>query len=284
VRDPNQSAIDLNHDLNIINQWAYQWRLQFNPDPRKQATEVLFSCKIKKIKHPPLIFNGTVVAEVEHQKHLGLTLEPNLSFEKHLSEKIKKAKQIIGIMKHLSKYLPLKTLDNMYKALARPHLDYCDIIYHIPSKQSQNGEVLHYLMEKAEQVQYLAALAVTGAWQGCSRSKLYEELGWESLSDRRLCRRTMHFHKIVNNKTPSYLSDKLPPPRQALYRYNNDNTFLEKRFSSDRHKNSFFLNAVKFWNVIISDFPSVPPAKVLKNHLLSLFRPEKKVYSTFPIQ
>ena len=37
-------------------------------------------------------------------------------------------------------------------------------------------------MEKAEIIQYQAALAVTGEWQGSSRSKLYDELGWESLS------------------------------------------------------------------------------------------------------
>ena len=28
---------ELNHDLNIINQWAYQWKMEINPDPSKQA-------------------------------------------------------------------------------------------------------------------------------------------------------------------------------------------------------------------------------------------------------
>ena len=55
-----------------------------------------------------------------------------LSFEKHLTEKIKKAKKVIGIMKHLNQLLPFKTLNQMYKSLVRPHLDYCDVIYHIP--------------------------------------------------------------------------------------------------------------------------------------------------------
>ena len=32
-------------------------------------------------------------------------------------------------------------------------------------------------MGKVERIQYQAALAVTGSWQGSSRSKLYEELG-----------------------------------------------------------------------------------------------------------
>ena len=63
------------------------------------------------------------------------------------------------------------------------------------------------LMEKAERIQYQAALAVTGAWQGPSRSKLYEELGWESLSERRWCRRILQLHKILSNKTSSYLKD-----------------------------------------------------------------------------
>ena len=100
---------------------------------------------------------------------------------------------------------PLKTLSQMYKALVRSHLDYCDIIYHIPSTQSQSGIVLNELMEKLEQVQYQAALFITGAWKGTNRSKLYEELGWESLSERRWCRQMFQIHKILNDKTPSYL-------------------------------------------------------------------------------
>ena len=45
VKNPDLSARDLNHDLVKIQNWAHQWKLEFNPDPTKQATEVLFSCK-----------------------------------------------------------------------------------------------------------------------------------------------------------------------------------------------------------------------------------------------
>ena len=105
----------------------------------------------------------------------------------------------------------------MYKALVRSHFDYCDILYHIPALQTQLGVSLTDLMEKAERIQYQAALAITGAWQGSSRSKLYEELGWESLSERRWCRRILQIHKIVSNKMPSYLKNKLPRHRRPLY-------------------------------------------------------------------
>ena len=100
----------------------------------------------------------------------------------------------------------------MYKALVRSHLDYCEIIYHTPALNTHNklGVTLNSLMEKVERTQYQAALAITGTWQGSNRIKLYEELGWETLSDRRWCRRIFQIHNIENHMTPSYLRDKLP--------------------------------------------------------------------------
>ena len=131
-------------------------------------------------------------------------------------------------------------------------------------------------MEKAERIQYQAALAVTGAWQGSSRSKLYEELGWESLSDRRWCRRILHIHKIVSNNTPSYLKDKLPRHRRSLYsqRNNYDNIFHEIRCRSSRYMSSFFPDAITSWNNLITHFDNIPSINILKNHIFSLIRPK----------
>ena len=52
VKDPSASASELNHDLKLISQWAHQWKMSFNPDPTKQAVQVLFSRKVKKSCHP----------------------------------------------------------------------------------------------------------------------------------------------------------------------------------------------------------------------------------------
>ena len=167
VNNPTISASELNHDLEIIRQWAIQWKLQFNPDPTKQATEMLFSCKKTPTNHPDIIFNNTIVEKVEEQKHLGLVLHSSLSFEKHINEKIIKAKKKINIIKNVSKYLPIKEVhDLMYKAFVRPYFDYCDIIYHIPPREIKFVIVLNSLMEKNEKIQYQAGLVITGAWKG----------------------------------------------------------------------------------------------------------------------
>ena len=57
VKDSSLSLFDLNYDLETINQWAYQWKMPFNPDPNKQATEVLFSRRVNSDDHPKLTFN-----------------------------------------------------------------------------------------------------------------------------------------------------------------------------------------------------------------------------------
>ena len=42
VFDVNKSSQDLNRDLATITDWAFQWKMAFNPDPNKPATEVIF--------------------------------------------------------------------------------------------------------------------------------------------------------------------------------------------------------------------------------------------------
>ena len=56
VHDTQTSAKDLYKDLEIINNWAFQWKMNFSADSTKQAQEVIFSRKAKEIHHPPLVF------------------------------------------------------------------------------------------------------------------------------------------------------------------------------------------------------------------------------------
>ena len=118
----------------------------------------------------------------------------------------------------MSSYAPRKTLEQIYKSYVRSQLEYGDIIFYQPP--NANDPLLFVLNEKIndlEKVQYRAAIAVSGAWKGTSRSKLYCELGWETLSQRRWLRRMCLFYKIVNGTTPSFLQSLITfpgPPHQ----------------------------------------------------------------------
>ena len=66
VHDRNTSADEFHDDLLKI-RWACQWKMSFNPDPSKEAQEIIFSCKIKKPNHPELIFNNIWVNQTSYQ-------------------------------------------------------------------------------------------------------------------------------------------------------------------------------------------------------------------------
>ena len=65
IDDPNISFEILNDALKLIEKWANQWKMAFNPDITKPPIEILFSTKNVKPFHPPLFFNGIMVNSVD---------------------------------------------------------------------------------------------------------------------------------------------------------------------------------------------------------------------------
>ena len=209
VHDTQTSANDLNKDLEIINNWAFQWKMNFNPDPAKQVHEVIFSRKAKEIYHPPLVFNNTSVSQSSSQKHLGVILDSKLIFDEHLKLISLKIIKTLGLLRKLHNLLPRSTLITIYKAFVRPHLDYGDILY----DQAYNMSFHH----KLESIQYNACLAITGAIRGTSKEKLYQELDLESLQLRRWYRKLGMFYKIYKNKSPQYLFKLIPEMKKPMH-------------------------------------------------------------------
>ena len=144
-----------------------------------------------KSAHPLIYFNRSEVVLKQEQKHLGMILDSELNFYSHVKEKVVNARKAIGVTRFMSRYVTREVLSQMYKLYVRPHLDYGDIIYH-----KYDPHMVLDFTKKLEATQYAAALAVSGAWRGKNRHKLYEELGWKYLYHRRWYRRLIHFYKL----------------------------------------------------------------------------------------
>ena len=157
VQNKNNSALQLNNDLDKISDWAYTWKMFFNPDPSEQAQEGIFSRKCKKEDHPPIYFNDIPVTQNTVQNHIGLYLDEKLNYNAHTKEKLSKVYKGIELLRNLSNKIR-QALVTIYKACRRPHLDYGDIVY-----DKSNNETF---INKIEKAQYDAALAITGAIRG----------------------------------------------------------------------------------------------------------------------
>ena len=208
VHNVNVSARELNDDLKKINKWAFQWKMSFNPDPSKQAQEIIFSRKIKKLPHPSLVFNNNNVLQTSSQKHLGVTLDVKLTFDEHFNNVLNKVNKTIALLRKLQNLLSRSTLITTYKTFVRPHFAHGDVLF----DQTYNNS----FHEKLESIKHNACLDLTGAIRGSSKEKIYQELGFESLRVRRWYRELCLFYKVLNNEHPQYLSN-LIPVRPTLY-------------------------------------------------------------------
>ena len=120
-------------------------------------------------------------------------LNEKLNFSHIIKEIISKVNEGIGFIRKLRSILLRNALLTIYKAFIRPNIDYCDFIYDQPPNES--------FCNNLDELQYNAALAITGAIKGTSKLKIYEELGLESLKFRRWMHHLWVFiklrHKVI---------------------------------------------------------------------------------------
>ena len=136
----------------------------------------------------------------------------------------------------LPRYSPL----TIYKTFIRPHLDYGDVVY-----DKVFNESFH---KKLESVQYNAVLAMTSAIRGTNTERLYQELGLESLQNRRKFWRSCLFYKIYKDHTPLYLDNLIPKNFQSSFFLRATKAISLFRVKHEFVKSSFSPSKIIEWN------------------------------------
>ena len=85
--DLTSSSQPINDDLSKISQWAYKWKILFNPDASKLAQKIVFYSKKRKINHSDTYFHNMPLKRKNTQQHLGLYLDAKLNFSKYINKK-----------------------------------------------------------------------------------------------------------------------------------------------------------------------------------------------------
>ena len=137
---------------------------------------MIFSRKNNKTDYPRLHFNQNFVKSSSTHNHLGMVFDTKLDFSLHLKNVQNKVNKTTGLLHRLHNTLPRTSLITIFNSF-RPHLDYGSIIF--------NRAYNTLFHQNSETIQYNVVLAITGTVIGTSREKLYQELGFESLQQKR---------------------------------------------------------------------------------------------------
>ena len=93
-----------------------------------------------------------------------------------------------------------------------------------------------------------AAFAVSRAWHGTSRQKLYDELGRENLYHRRWYRRMTHFYKLQSTRLPLHLDNLIPANGDLNYNLRTPYDYDQHIERTTRFSHTYFQNWVSEWN------------------------------------
>ena len=109
----------LQKDLQELHKWAKKWKMSFNVN----------KCKIMHLgygnaKHDYSL-DGTVLSETTAEKDLGVLIDNELKFSKHIRSKVSQANRLIGLIKISFESIDEDMFKNLYNTLIRPLLEYC---------------------------------------------------------------------------------------------------------------------------------------------------------------
>ena len=137
--------------------------------------------------------NNISVKRVPFHKHLGLIVDSKLYFNKHINTVLSNVNKKIALLQNLQYTL----LRHLLLTKCKISFDYGDVMF--------NDKVFNEsIRKKIEPVQYNAALPMTVSIRRTNTEKLYQELGLQSLQNRRKLRMSCLFYKIYEDHTPPY--------------------------------------------------------------------------------
>ena len=119
----SNSQQELQRDLDTAVKWAQTWQMQFNTS----------KCKVMHVGHrnERAIYNmgNHRLEEVEEEKDLGVLIHRTLSVSNNCAVAVNKANQMAGHIYRTVTHKSIQTVVPLYKALVRPHLEYCSLVW-----------------------------------------------------------------------------------------------------------------------------------------------------------
>lgn len=227
---------NVNEEMEKVINWFKVNKLSLNVG---KTNYMLFtkSRKLKKNDLPKLYIDNQEIQEAEFAKFLGVYLDKDLTWEKHIEIVTSKVARNIGIMRRLKSYLPPNILKTLYCTLILPQITYCNTIW-------TNTYKIRLARLKSLQKQAIKLFAQTGEAQNVYKTENLLKL--EDIGN-------LQLYTIIKD----FFKGNLPNSLSSLFNLNTEihayNTRSRHNFHTEynrmeisKQKPSF--QATKLWN------------------------------------
>ena len=115
----------LQNDLIKLENWSDKCLLKFHPDKCKHMN-MHRTPKEEEVKYNLL---GQEISKVKDEKDIGVLIDDELSFDKHICEMVNKANSIFAALRRTFRNLTADIFLPLCKTLVRTHLDYVSSVW-----------------------------------------------------------------------------------------------------------------------------------------------------------
>ena len=189
----------LNTQLKHIYNWMCSNKLSLNFD---KTESLLIGSRTMLNKCTPLNLRiqGRCIQPQENVKYLGVVIDQQLKWDKHIDYSSAKVSKLINFLGRLRHYFTESSLKLIYQSIILPIFDYADVVYDSSTKGCNTQ--LQKLQNRAGRI-----ILGISPFKHISNRNIHQILNWESLA----CRRQKHINsmvfKIIHDLSAPYLKD-----------------------------------------------------------------------------
>ena len=130
---------EMNDEISKLNSWLIANKLSLNI----AETELMLIGSRQRLQtqnnqHMEIQVEGKIIKQVEETISLGVHIDNNLSWKKHVNEISKKVSSGIGALKRIRPFISTDIAVKIYNSLIQPHFEYCSTVWDGISGQLRN--------------------------------------------------------------------------------------------------------------------------------------------------
>ena len=248
-----QDAELLQEDINAIQTWASTWQMNFNVP---KCCSIHFTQAITYKMENTYYLYDTPPLSLDHFKYLGITLQSNLRYDRHIQDITAKANRTLGLLRRNVRTSSPQLKECAYKALVRSQLEYASTVWS-PRQR--------YFVDDVKKVQLYSARYIYNDYRSDSSvSTMIKNLHWDSLETRRTKSSLVMFYKMINNLAAIPYEHYIKPITNSTTRHSHQHKILPLSSSKNAFKFSFIPRTIPIWNSL--------PEELVNCNSISTFR------------
>ena len=258
-------CLKLQQDIESIGRWERDWLMEFNPS-KCQILTIPASTKPSLYSYS---LHGTTLERPPDGciKYLGVTIQSDLKWTKHIDQISAKASHTLGLIRRNVRVHDRDVRERAYKTLVRPQVEFASSVWDPPRNTGPSALRQSSLAHQVEMVQRRSARFVCSRYLNTSSvTSMLQELSWATPEERHRHSRLCMLYQVVHGLVALPYQNYLIPSHSRTRGH--DQRFLSIRSRINCFRDSFFPRTIPEWNALSQDLVGVDTLDQFKTGLI----------------